>query len=72
MSKQISPHDDTFAFLKYMTAKSRNCPIICMLPHCFRIMLKQNYRKHCKSFHNFTLEDDLPESQVDTNLLKFL
>ena len=57
---------------KNMSLKSRNIPIICLLPGCFRIMQKQCFRKHCTTFHNFSAEDELPECTVNTNLLSFL
>ena len=61
MSLLIPSHSCT-ANTSKMNIKSTNYPIICMFPHCFRIMLKRNHRQHCKSLHNISLEEDLPES----------
>ena len=60
MSELLPSHNFTAKTSK-MAIKSRNYPIICIVPHCFRIMLKRNYLTHCKSFHNISLEEDLPE-----------
>ncbi len=55
-----------------MALKSKNYPVICNMPECFRRMLKQNYVRHCIKYHNFSAEDDLPQCRVDTELLTFL
>ena len=52
--------------------KCRNIPVTCILPGCFRIMLKKCYRQHCTIFHQLSVEDDLPEFLVDSKLLNFL
>ncbi len=61
MSLPVTSLDCSESKTLNVTLNRKNYPIICMLPHCYRIMLKQNLRKHCISLHNFTLEDDLPE-----------
>ena len=51
---------------------SRLLPIICTYTDCFRLMLKHSYRRHCVKYHNFSVEDNLPDFTVDDKLFSFL
>ena len=48
---------------------SKFLPIICTFTHCFRLMLKHSYRRHCIKHHNYSVEDNLPDFTVDNKLL---
>ena len=72
MSKMNSLSAECIDISLNKALKSRNYPVICRIPNCLRRMLKRSYVSHCLKFHNFTVENDLPQCYLDSELLTFL